>query len=64
MYRQWVSWVEETGGDPPQKAVDLVLRIMGPEYDEVTGRFLWVEDPLQAPIASWEEPAKVQPWLE
>lgn len=63
-YRQWVSWVEETGGDPPQKAVDLVLRVMGPDYDDVTGRFLWVEDPLQAPIASWEEPAKSQPWLE
>lgn len=63
-YRQWVSWVEETGGDPPQKAVDLVLRVMGPEYDEVTGRFLWIENPLQAPIPSWEEPAKVQPWLE
>lgn len=63
-YRQWVSWVEETGGDPPEKAVDLVLRIMGPDYDEVTGRFLWVEDPLQPPIASWDEPVATQPWRE
>jgi NAD(P)-dependent dehydrogenase (short-subunit alcohol dehydrogenase family) len=63
-YRQWVSWVEETGGDPPQKAVDLVLRVMGPDHDAVTGRFLWVEDPLQPPIPSWDEPAASQPWLE
>ena len=26
-YRQWAAWVEETGGDPPEKAVDLVLRL-------------------------------------
>ena len=27
-HRQWVDWVEETGGDPPRKAVELVLRIL------------------------------------
>ena len=26
-YRQWADWVDETGGDPPYKAVDLVLRL-------------------------------------
>ena len=60
-YRQWVRWVDETGGDPPEKAADLVLRIVtGPE---VSGRFLWVEDPLQPPIPSWDDPGSgEQPW--
>ncbi len=26
-YKSWVDWVDETGGDPPRKAVDLVLRL-------------------------------------
>ena len=26
-YQPWVDWVDETGGDPPGKAVDLVLRL-------------------------------------
>lgn len=63
-YRQWVRWVEETGGDPPEKAVKRMLQLMGPQYDDVNGRFLWVEDPLQAPIPSWEEPVAAQPWRE
>ena len=24
---RWAAWVDETGGDPPSKAVDLVVRI-------------------------------------
>jgi hypothetical protein len=58
-YRQWVEWVEETGGDPPEKAGDLVLRIC---EDDVNGKFLWIEDPLQAPIPSWGDEAGTQPW--
>ena len=42
--RQWVDWVEETGGDPPRKAIELVLRIID---NDVNGAFLWIEDPLQ-----------------
>jgi NAD(P)-dependent dehydrogenase (short-subunit alcohol dehydrogenase family) len=53
-YRAWVKWVGETGGDPPGKAADLVLRLVGEESAGVTGRFLWIEEGLQAPIASWE----------
>lgn len=59
-YRQWVDWVAETGGDPPSKAVDLVLRILD---SDVNGQFLWIDEPLQAPIPSWGEGADVQPWL-
>ena len=46
-----MEWVEETGGDPPEKAAKLVLDII---ESDVSGRFLWIDDPLQAPIPSWE----------
>jgi NAD(P)-dependent dehydrogenase (short-subunit alcohol dehydrogenase family) len=58
-HRQWVEWVAENGGDPPRKAVELVLRTLDAD---VNGAFLWIEDPLQPPTPSWEEPAPVQPW--
>lgn len=61
-YRQWAAWVEETGGDPPSKAVDLVLRLTSDEGADVNGRFCWVDDPLQAPIPSWGEAGETQPW--
>jgi NAD(P)-dependent dehydrogenase (short-subunit alcohol dehydrogenase family) len=47
----WVAWVEETGGDPPEKAARLVLDIV---EGDVNGQFLWIEDPLQAPVPSWD----------
>lgn len=63
-YRQWARWVNETGGDDPQKAADTVVDLMGEKADAVTGQFLWIKDPLQAPIASWGEPSSTQPWRE
>ena len=53
------SWVEETGGDPIEKAAELVLRTI---ESDVNGRFLWIEDPLQAPIASWGDDEQGLPW--
>jgi NAD(P)-dependent dehydrogenase (short-subunit alcohol dehydrogenase family) len=61
-YRQWADWVEETGGDPPHKAVDLVLRLTSDEGADVNGRFCWVDDPLQKPIPSWGDDGELQPW--
>ena len=61
-YRQWADWVAETGGDPPSKAVDLVLRLTSDEGADVNGRFCWIEEPLQAPIPSWGGPETTQPW--
>lgn len=61
-YQQWVRWVEETGGDPPHKATDLVLRLTSEEGGGVNGQFLWIEQPLQAPIPSWEAPSDTRPW--
>jgi NAD(P)-dependent dehydrogenase (short-subunit alcohol dehydrogenase family) len=52
-YRQWVKWVEETGGDPPEKAAQLVLRLCSVGSAGVNGQFLWIEDGLQKPITSW-----------
>src|SRR4029079_12072105 len=46
-YRQWVSWVESTGGDDPQKAADLVLKLIGSESAAINGQFLWIEGGLQ-----------------
>jgi NAD(P)-dependent dehydrogenase (short-subunit alcohol dehydrogenase family) len=60
-YRAWVQRVDETGGDPPGKAADLILKLMGEESAEVSGRFLWIEDGLQAPIASWDTASDAQP---
>ena len=61
-YRQWVRWVEQTGGDDPRQAADLVLRLLGDEAADINGRFLWIENGLQAPIPSWGEDAGAQPW--
>ncbi len=55
-YRQWVQWVEETGGDPPQKAADLVLRLVSEDSALINGRFLWIEEGLQTPIPTWSDP--------
>jgi NAD(P)-dependent dehydrogenase (short-subunit alcohol dehydrogenase family) len=63
-YRAWVDWVDETGGDPPSKAVDLVLRLTSDAGGSINGRFCWIDDPLQAPIASWDEPADDRPWVK
>lgn len=52
-YAPWVEWVERTGGDPPRKAVDLVLRVATDERGTPNGEFLWIDDPLQPPIPSW-----------
>jgi NAD(P)-dependent dehydrogenase (short-subunit alcohol dehydrogenase family) len=59
-YAQWVDWVEETGGDPVEKAGELVLRIV---ESDVSGRFLWIDDPLQPAIASWAGDDQEPPWI-
>ncbi|HWE64706.1 MAG TPA: SDR family oxidoreductase [Chloroflexota bacterium] len=54
--RAWAAWVEETGGDPPQKAADLVLQLAGDDSSAVNGQFLWIEGGLQTPSGT--------PWTE
>ncbi len=50
-YDRWVAWVEQTGGDPPEKAAQLVLDIL---ESDINGRFLWIDAPLQTPSPSWD----------
>jgi NAD(P)-dependent dehydrogenase (short-subunit alcohol dehydrogenase family) len=61
-YKKWVQWVEQTGGDDPQKAADVVLRLMDERAATTSGQFLWIAEGLQAPIPSWGETENKQPW--
>jgi len=61
-YTQWAEWVEQTGGDDPEKAADLVAELMSDEAADVNGRFLWIKGGLQNPIPSWDESGDRQPW--
>ena len=63
-YVSWADWVEETGGDPPEKAVALVLRLTSDAGGETNGEFCWIDDPLQAPVPSWDPPSDERPWMK
>ncbi len=63
-YVAWADWVEQTGGDPPEKAVALVLRLTSDAGAATNGEFCWIEDPLQAAIESWEPAGDERPWLD
>jgi NAD(P)-dependent dehydrogenase (short-subunit alcohol dehydrogenase family) len=63
-YISWADWVAETGGDPPEKAVALVLRLTSDAGGDTNGMFCWIDDPLQAPIASWDPPSDERPWMK
>ena len=63
-YITWAAWVEETGGDPPQKAVDLVLRLTSESGAATNGMFCWIDDPLQSPVDSWDPPSEERPWMQ
>lgn len=63
-YSGWAAWVDETGGDPPEKAVDLVLRLTSDAGGDTNGLFCWIDDPLQPPIESWAPPGDDRPWMK
>jgi NAD(P)-dependent dehydrogenase (short-subunit alcohol dehydrogenase family) len=50
LLRAWASEREVDGGDPPEKAADLVLSLMSDAAATTTGRFLWIRAGLQKPI--------------
>jgi NAD(P)-dependent dehydrogenase (short-subunit alcohol dehydrogenase family) len=52
-YRAWAAEVGQTGGDDPQKALDLVLELLGDQSAETNGQFLWIAGGMQTPIPSW-----------
>ena len=63
-YREWVAWVEQTGGDDREKASDLIETLLGPRGDSINGRFLWIKDGLQAPIPSWGDFKPYEAWQD
>ncbi len=63
-YVSWADWVEQTGGDPPEKAVALVLRLTSEAGRGTNGQFCWIDDPLQEPVPSWDPPTEARPWLK
>jgi len=52
-----------TGGDAPTKAADLIIKLISDESADTNGLFCWIENPLQAPIPSWDKPQDSRPWL-
>jgi NAD(P)-dependent dehydrogenase (short-subunit alcohol dehydrogenase family) len=52
-YRAWANEVGQSGGDDPQKAVDLILKLLGHQSAATNGQFLWIADGMQTPIPSW-----------
>lgn len=52
-YQRWAHMVGETGGDPPEKTVALVFKLLGDDAAAINGQFLWIEGGLQTPIPSW-----------
>ena len=49
----WAELVERTGGDPPEKAAELVCKIVATPASETNGKFLWIEGGIQAPQLTW-----------
>lgn len=47
---EWARSVEESGGDPPEKAAELALWLASDAASGINGRFLWIEGGAQAPI--------------
>jgi hypothetical protein len=39
------------------------MKIVSDESANINGQFLWINNPLQAPIESWDEPVESPPWL-
>ena len=62
-YKSWVDWVEKTGGDDPKKAGRLILKLVSNESAGINGRFCWIDNPLQEPIPSWDDPTDERPWI-
>jgi NAD(P)-dependent dehydrogenase (short-subunit alcohol dehydrogenase family) len=50
--RRWASFVAHTGGDPPEKAAELVLSLVSDGAASINGQFLWIRDGLQPPLAT------------
>jgi NAD(P)-dependent dehydrogenase (short-subunit alcohol dehydrogenase family) len=52
-HHDWVSMVEETGGDSTAHAVELVLELVSEEGAETNGRFCWPRGIVEEPMPTW-----------
>jgi len=49
----WAEKVAKTGGDPPEKTAELILKVISGDAGEPNGEFLWIRDGLKEPMPSW-----------
>jgi NAD(P)-dependent dehydrogenase (short-subunit alcohol dehydrogenase family) len=49
----WTDRVDETGGDPLDKGVEVVLRLIDDEGDAINGRFCWPQNAMEKPVETW-----------
>jgi len=52
-FQNWAAEVGKSGGDDPQKTLDLVMNLIDGEEAATSGKFLWIKDGQQTPIPSW-----------
>nr|MDP5192786.1 hypothetical protein [Neobacillus sp. 179.-C4.2 HS] len=51
---RWADMVGQSGGDSPEKAVEVILDLLIPESNEINGKFLWIKDGIKKPMPSWD----------
>ncbi len=61
-YLKWAEWVQETGGDDPEKAADLVAELMSDAAAAVNAVSSGSRMACRPPIPSWSTSGDVQPW--
>lgn len=61
-YREWARWVEQTGGDDPEKSSDLIEALVSDKAAAINGRFLWIKDGLQSAVPSWGRFQPAEAW--
>jgi len=52
-HADWIDMVERTGGDSTDRAIELVLELLGEEGAETNGRFCWPAGIVEEPLPSW-----------
>jgi hypothetical protein len=51
---RWADMVGESGGDSPEKAVEVILDLLTLDSNEINGKFLWIKDGIKKPMHSWD----------
>ncbi|WP_163538174.1 SDR family oxidoreductase [Gracilibacillus sp. YIM 98692] len=51
---KWAEMVDESGGDSPEKTVEVILDLLKPKSNNVNGKFLWIKDGIKKPMPSWD----------